>query len=107
MALGSAEFVPAFYRNGNQFTLRVDHELRPGKDRLYTNIYRTTSSSLNGELRPVFDRPTDKTTWFGSLNHTHIFSANMLNEIRLGVMRGCRAAARPPIWAFPQSTLPA
>jgi Carboxypeptidase regulatory-like domain len=87
LALGSAAFVPAFYRNGNQFTLRVDHELRPGKDRLYANVYRTTSSSLNGGIRPVFDRPTDELTWFGSLNHTHIFSANKLNEIRLGLMR--------------------
>jgi hypothetical protein len=87
MALGSAEFVPAFYRNGNQFMLRVDHELRPGKDRLYGNVYRTTSSSLNGGIRPAFDRPTDELTWFGSLNHTHIFSANKLNEIRLGLMR--------------------
>jgi hypothetical protein len=87
MALGSAEFVPEFYRNGNQFTLRVDHELRPGQDRLYVNVYRTTSSSVNGGIRPIFDRPTDETTWFGSLNHTHIFSANKLNEIRLGIMR--------------------
>ena len=87
LALGSAAFVPAFYRNGNQFTLRVDHELRPGKDRLYANVYRTTSSSLNGGIRPIFDRPTDELTWFGSLNHTHIFSANKLNEIRLGLMR--------------------
>jgi hypothetical protein len=40
--LGSAGFVPDSFRNGNQFTLRIDHELRPGKDRLYGNLYRTT-----------------------------------------------------------------
>src|SRR4029434_442798 len=66
--VGTAFFVPAGYRDGNQFNVRVDHEWRPGKDRLYGNYYRTTSSSLNGGIRPGFDRPTDETTHFGSLN---------------------------------------
>lgn len=86
-ALGSAQFVPISFRNGNQFTLRVDHELRPGKDRLSVNLYRTTSSTLNGGIRPVFNRPTDELTYFGSLNHTHTFNASMLNEFRAGIMR--------------------
>jgi hypothetical protein len=86
-ALGSAQFVPEAFRNGNQFTVRIDHELRPGKDRLYGNLYRTTSSTLNGGIRPAFNRPTDELTYFGSVNHTHVFSAAALNEFRAGVMR--------------------
>jgi hypothetical protein len=61
--------------------------LRPGQDRLSANLYRTTSSTLNGGIRPVFNRPTDELTYFGSLNHTHTFSGNMLNEFRAGIMR--------------------
>ena len=57
MAYGSANFIPESYRNGNQFTVRVDHELRPGKDRLYGNLYRTTSAVVNGGIRQEFNRP--------------------------------------------------
>jgi hypothetical protein len=86
-ALGSAQFTPESFRNGNQFALRIDHELRPGKDRLSGNLYRTTSSTMNGGIRPAFNRPTDELTYFGSVSHTHTFSSNMLNEFRAGIMR--------------------
>ena len=87
LAFGSAQFVPRAFRNGDQYTIRIDHELRPGKDRLFGNLYRTTSSSLNGGIRPAFDRPTDELTYFGSLNHTHTFNGSMLNEFKAGIMR--------------------
>jgi hypothetical protein len=87
MALGSANFTPESFRNGNQFAARIDHELRPGQDRLSGNFYRTGSSTLNGGIRPAFNRPTDELTYFGSLNYLHVFSPTMLNELRAGVMR--------------------
>ncbi len=86
-AFGSAAFVPESFRNGNQLMFRVDHELRPGKDRLYGNLYRTTSSTLNGGIREAFNRPTDELTYFASINHTHTFGPNRLNELRAGMMR--------------------
>lgn len=86
-ALGTAQFVPESFRDGNQFSARIDHELRPGKDRLSGNLYRTTSSTMTGGIRPSFNRPTDELTYFGSLNHTHTFSPNKLNEFRAGIMR--------------------
>lgn len=85
--VGSAAFAPASTRDGNQYSVRIDHELRPGKDRLYGNFFRTTATNLAGGIRPVFNRPGDDLTTFGSLNHTHIFSPSMLNEFRAGVMR--------------------
>ena len=87
MAFGSAQFIPDSFRDGNQFSVRIDHELRPGKDRLSGNFYRTTSSTMTGGIRPAFNRPTDELTYFGSLNHTHTFSPNKLNEFRAGIMR--------------------
>lgn len=87
MALGSASFVPESFRNGNQFAVRIDHELRPERDRLSGNFYRTGSSTLNGGIRPAFNRPTDELTYFGSLNYMHVFSPTKLNEFRAGVMR--------------------
>ena len=42
MDIGTAFFVPEGWREGNQFNVRGDYELRPGKDRLYGNFYRTS-----------------------------------------------------------------
>ncbi|MEO7274483.1 MAG: TonB-dependent receptor [Vicinamibacterales bacterium] len=87
MDVGTAFFVPEGWRRGNQFNVRTDYELRPGKDRLYGNFYRTNSYAMTGGIRPAFNRPTPNTTHFGNINHTHTFSSSKLNEFRAGVMR--------------------
>lgn len=85
--VGSAAFLPDVRRDGDQWSLRIDHELRPGKDRLYGNYYRTGESTLNGGIRSSLDRSLYKRTQFGSLNHTHIFGPTLLNEFRAGITR--------------------
>ena len=65
-----AFFVPEGWRRGNQFNIRGDYELRPGKDRLYGNFYRTNSYAVTGGIRPPFNRPTPNTTHFGNVNYT-------------------------------------
>jgi len=85
--VGTAFFVPEGWRRGNQFNIRGDYELRPGKDRLYGNFYRTNSYAVTGGIRPPFNRPTPNTTHFGNVNYTRTFSNNMVNEFRGGVMR--------------------
>src|SRR4030095_15183750 len=87
MDVGTAAFVPEGWRRGNQFNLRADYELRPGKDRLYGNFYRTNSYAVTGGIRPAFNRPTPNTTHFGNINYTRTFSSSKLNELRAGVMR--------------------
>ena len=87
MDVGSAFYVPEGWRRGNQFNIRSDYELRPGKDRLYGNFYRTNSYAVTGGIRPPFNRPTPNTTHFGNINYTKTFSTSMLNEFRGGVMR--------------------
>ena len=87
MDVGSAFFVPEGWRRGNQFNIRGDYEVRPGKDRLYGNFYRTDSYAVTGGIRPAFNRPTPNTTHFGNVNYTKTFSTSMLNEFRGGVMR--------------------
>ncbi|MET0216221.1 MAG: TonB-dependent receptor, partial [Vicinamibacterales bacterium] len=85
--VGTAFFVPEGWRRGNQFNIRGDYELRPGKDRLYGNFYRTNSYAVTGGIRPPFNRPTPNTTHFGNVNYTRTFSNSMVNEFRGGVMR--------------------
>lgn len=87
MDVGSAFFVPEGWRRGNQFNVRADYELSPGKDRLYGNFYRTTSYAVTGGIRPPFNRPTPNWTHFGNINYTHTFSSTKLNELRVGMMR--------------------
>src|SRR5262245_27913183 len=87
MDVGTAFFVPEGWRDGNQFNARGDYEVRPGKDRLYGNFYRTNSYAVTGGIRPEFNRPTPNTTHYFNVNYTRTFSSSRLNEFRGGMMR--------------------
>lgn len=93
--IGNVQFVPATHRKGAQYSGRIDHDLRPGKDRIYGNFYWNGSDVLNGGIRPDFDRPTIEHTFFYSLNYTHIFSPSVINELRTGMMRDVGKTAEP------------
>ena len=99
--LGSAVFAPDQTRNGDQFSGRIDHELRPGKDRLYANIYRTHVFTLTGGIRTAFNSGTDETTTFVNLNETHIFGPNLLNEFGGAMMRLVGIPQPPPQLGVP------
>lgn len=90
--LGSVWYTPREMRDGNQINVRVDVELRPGKDRIYGNFFRNTLTSLTGGVRGAFDKGYDESSPYGNLNHTHTFGPSKLNEFRAGVSR---------IWGFP------
>lgn len=102
---GSVAFAPAAYRNGQQFSGRIDHQLRPGKDTLYVNFYRTWAETLNGGIRPAFDRPGNEYGTFVSLNETHIFTPNVLNEFRANMMRVVGTNIFPPNAQVPAITI--
>ncbi len=86
-AYGSGTFTPDSHRYGDQVSLRLDHELRPGKDKFFGNVYRTRNDSLDGSSRPMFNRERYERALFYSMNETHIFSANKINEFKYGTMR--------------------
>ncbi len=94
--VGSAVWSAPSTRDANQFQLRIDHELRPGKDRLYGNYYRNQGESLDANLRPAFNRRFLETSQFANLNHTHIFSPTSINEFRAGVIRLVGGNEKPP-----------
>lgn len=85
--VGTVFYTPASYRNANQFSIRVDHELRPGKDKIYASFFRTTNRTLAGGVRQKFDAPQTEVTRFGNINYIHIFSPNKINEFRAGIMQ--------------------
>jgi hypothetical protein len=94
--IGSLRFAPSAFRNGQQFSGRIDHQLRPGKDTLYVNFYRTWAQTLNGGIRPAFNRSGNEYGTFVSLNETHIFTPNLLNEFRANMMRVVGTSIFPP-----------
>lgn len=96
LALGNVSFAPAAYRNGQQFNGRIDHQLHPGKDTLYGAFYRTWANTLNGGIRPAFNRPGHEFGTFVSLNETHIFNPAMLNEFRGSMIRVVGLSDFPP-----------
>lgn len=86
--IGTVRYLSQNNTSSNQFTFRVDHELRPGKDRVYVYYYRFRGGEARiPPVRPMFLRYA--TTWgdFGNVNHTHIFSPTTLNELRASVTR--------------------
>jgi len=85
--LGTVFYIPTIIRNGNQFSVRLDHELLPGKDRLYGSYYRTTNNTLSGGVRPAFNYFQAETTTFANINETHTFSPDKVNEFRAGIMQ--------------------
>jgi Carboxypeptidase regulatory-like domain len=103
---GSVTYVPDAYRNGQQFSGRIDHELRPGSDKLYGNFYRTWAMTLNGGVRPEFNRPGNEYGTFISLNEIHIFSPTKINELRGDMMRVVGTSVIPPNINVPAITIP-
>lgn len=104
--IGNAPFAPAAYRNGQQFNGRIDHQLRPGKDSLYGAFFRTWATTLNGGIRPQFDRPGHEYETFISLNEVHIFSPNKLNEFRANMSRVVGLSDIPPNIFVPSISIP-
>jgi hypothetical protein len=83
--VGTVFYTPSAFRNAQQFSVRIDHELRPGKDRVYGSYFRTVNNTLAGGVRPDFNAPQKETTFYGNLNYTHTFGPSMMNELRAGV----------------------
>src|ERR1017187_5949433 len=82
---GTVFYTPDVYRNAFQLMVRLDHELRPGKDKIYGTYYRTHNVTLAGGVRPAFNRPTGEWSSFGNINNTHTFSGDKINEFKAGV----------------------
>jgi hypothetical protein len=86
-AYGAASFVPPAWRTGNQESIRIDHELRPGKDKVFGNYYHTNANNLVPVVYTAFTHQYDVKTTFLSLNETHIVSPSQVNEFKFGMMR--------------------
>ena len=85
--------------NQNQWDVRIDHRLPSNRDQVFGRL-----TSFRGRFVPVTPLPDgsgvttgtlgpqDTTAWAFASNYQHTFSANVLNELRIGETR--RSVAR-------------
>ena len=85
--IGTVQYLTTSDARSNQWTIRVDHELRPGKDRLYGYFYRLNARTITPGIRPDFLRPGPTWGTFGNLVYSRTISASALNEFRVAVTR--------------------
>lgn len=85
--IGTVRYMTTTDARSYQFTARVDHELRPGKDRLYFYFYRLHARSITPGVRPDFLRINPTTGTYGNLVYVSTISPTKLNEARIGVTR--------------------
>jgi hypothetical protein len=77
-------FAQTLPRDGLQWSVRIDHNLNEGKDRIYGSIARTTNQQVlfgSPSVYPAFTQMQEQWTAFSNINWAHIASANVINEM--------------------------
>ncbi len=69
------------FKNGLQYSVRGDHNMRDGKDRIYGSFVRTESDDAAFLNRPTLNNANDRFVNAFQGNWTHTFSPSLLNEI--------------------------
>jgi hypothetical protein len=106
MDVGTVFYTPDAFRNANQWSIRIDHELRPGKDRIYGSYFRTVNNTSPAACAPTSMRRRRRPLLRKSELYPYVQSG-MMNELRVGVTQ---LGGRPKCAStskFPASTSPA
>jgi Carboxypeptidase regulatory-like domain len=83
-ATGSGIWNETSPRNGFQWTARIDHHFRGGKDRIYASFNRTTTDKVGfgtPEVYPAFTANSPTSSMQLNTNWTRIMSSNLVNEM--------------------------
>ena len=77
-------------RNGFQWTARIDHNFREGKDRVYASVNRTTTDKVGfgtPQVYPAFTEQSPTSSLQLNTNWTRIISSNVVNEFSFSWVR--------------------
>jgi hypothetical protein len=87
------------FNNGLQYSLRLDQNFRGGRDRIYAYYFNINHQVQTIDPRPAFSSVTGTFSSLYSINYTHVFSPNLLNEAVFAYKRvsGARDAPEPAI----------
>ncbi len=75
------------YQNGLQYSARGDQYIHGSKDRIYGYYYNIKLDSQAIDPRAGFTYINPNRSWFTSLNYTHTFSPNLLNEAQFAAYK--------------------
>jgi hypothetical protein len=99
-AVGTANVSVTTPNNGYQWSARVDYYL--GKnDRIYADAIRTSRTSEGIQARPATNIPYYDISDYGNVDWTHTFSARLLNEFSVNMIRPQGANGSTPSEAIP------
>ena len=85
--IDSASSSSSPYSNGLQYSVRADQYFRDGKDRVYGYYYNIKLDTQEINPRPGFNQVDTNRSWFTSVNYTHVFSSNLLNQAQFAVYK--------------------
>jgi hypothetical protein len=99
-AFGIANITYSTPKNGYQWSVRGDYYLHD-KDRVYVTAIRTYVTSVNATPRPALNVNSVGSSDFISVDWTHTFSARLLNEAGVNLIRPYGASLPTPSAAIP------
>ncbi|MBO0719653.1 MAG: carboxypeptidase regulatory-like domain-containing protein [Blastocatellia bacterium] len=73
------------YRNGLQWNIRGDQNLRDGKDRIYGSFVRTNSDNADINIRPILSGVSERKVNAYQVSWVHTFNPSLLNEFGFSV----------------------
>jgi hypothetical protein len=84
---GEINYFQPNWADTDQWSVRVDHEFRSGRDKLFGRYYWNKTMSQALGARPAFNGPRESDASQSALAETHIFSPTVVNEFRFGLNR--------------------
>ncbi len=84
---GEASFFQPDSTDTDQWSVRIDHEFRGGKDKLFGRYYWDRTKAVWIASRAAFSDPWQTEANQPALAETHVFSPRVVNEFRFGLNR--------------------
>ncbi|HEX4308928.1 MAG TPA: carboxypeptidase-like regulatory domain-containing protein [Acidobacteriaceae bacterium] len=85
--------------NGFQGHLRIDHNFRGDRDKLFYSLFRNTTQAENANIRTVYSYLSPDNSFYNKVDYLHTFSASLVNDVSAGFVRtsGSQPAPLPSL----------
>ncbi len=93
--IGETSYFQPDWADTDQWSVRIDHEFRGGRDKLFGRYYWDETRSTTLTSRPAFNGPYEQRANQPALAETHLFSPRVVNEFRFGLDRSRLSVPTP------------
>jgi hypothetical protein len=87
VAVGTANINVSPISNGMQWHVRLDQNLRSGKDRLFFSFFRNTTQGESADGRPAYSYTNPNSTVYAKLDYVRPISSSLVNETGISYVR--------------------